>query len=81
MDLSPKQPRSKKASFIFTQNQPNAVILQVPIATFMQMVGLTGPSAKDYLRTYDLDAVIKVPVTEKALMMKSSAFFIPSILD
>ena len=38
----------------------------------MQMVGLTGLSAKDYLPTYDLDAVIKVPVTEKMEFMKKA---------
>jgi hypothetical protein len=38
----------------------------------MQMVGLTGPSAKDYLLTYDLDTVIKVPVTEKMEFMKKA---------
>jgi hypothetical protein len=58
MDLSPKLPRSKKASFVFTQNQTNAVLFQVPIATFMKIVGLTGLPVKDYLLAYDLDAGI-----------------------
>jgi multimeric flavodoxin WrbA len=65
MDLSPKLPKSKKVSFIFTQNHPDTRLFLIRIATFMQMVGLTGLSVKDYLVAYDLDAGIKAPVTEK----------------
>ncbi|NTV28043.1 MAG: NAD(P)H-dependent oxidoreductase [Methanothrix sp.] len=56
MDLSSKLPKSKNASFIFTQSQPYAHLFEVPIATFMQMVGLTVLSVKDHLVAYDLDA-------------------------
>jgi hypothetical protein len=72
MDLSPKLPRSKKSSFIFTQNQPNAVLFQVPIATFMKMVGLTGLPVKDYLLAYDLDARIKTPMIGKREFMEKT---------
>ena len=63
--LEPKLPKSKKVSFIFTQNQPDTRRFLIRIATFMQMVGLIGLSVKDYLVAYDLDAGIKAPVTEK----------------
>ena len=72
MDLSPKLPRSKKSSFIFTQNQPNAVLFQVPIATFMKTVGLTGLPVKDYLLAYDLDARIKTPMIGKREFMEKT---------
>lgn len=72
MDLSPKLPKSKKVSFIFTQNQPDSRLFLTPIATFMQMVGLTGLSVKDYLVAYDLDAGIKAPVTEKKEFMQKA---------
>lgn len=49
MDLSPKLPKLKKVSFIFTQNQPYARLFETPIATFMHMVGLTGLSVKDHM--------------------------------
>jgi multimeric flavodoxin WrbA len=65
MDLSPKLPESKKVSFIFTQNQPDARLFETPITTFMHMVGLTGLSVKDYMIAFDLDAGVKPPVTEK----------------
>jgi hypothetical protein len=44
-------------------------LFEVHIKTFMQMVGLTGLSAKDCLITYDLDAGFKIPVTEKKEFM------------
>ncbi len=69
MDLSPKLPRSKKASFIFTQNQPDARLFETPIRTFMHMVGLTGLSIKDHMIAYDLDAGFKPPVTDKREFM------------
>src|SRR5512136_973614 len=46
MDLSPKMPPGKKVSFIFTQNQPDSRLFGIPVATFMQMVKLTGLLAK-----------------------------------
>jgi multimeric flavodoxin WrbA len=72
MDLSPKLQESKKVSFIFTQNQPDARLFEIPIATFMQMVGLTGVSVKDHLLAYDLDAGIKPSVTEKKEFMEKA---------
>jgi len=72
MDLSPKLPESKKVSFIFTQNQPDARLFETPIATFMQMVKLTGLSLKDHLLAYDLDAGIKPSVTEKKEFMEKA---------
>ena len=72
MDLRPKLPGSKKVSFIFTQNQPDARLFETPIATFMQMVGLTGLSVKDHLVACDLDAGIKTPVTEKKEFMEKA---------
>jgi len=72
MDLSPKLPQSKKVSFIFTQNQPDARMFETPIQTFMQMVGLTGLGVKDHLVVYDLDAGVKAPVTEKKEFMETA---------
>lgn len=72
MDLSPKLQESKKVSFIFTQNQQDARLFEIPIATFMQMVGLTGLSVKDHLLAYDLDAGIKPSVTEKKEFMEKA---------
>ncbi|MFA4877189.1 MAG: flavodoxin family protein [Methanoregula sp.] len=65
MDLSPKMPKVKRISFIFTQNQPDARLFETPVNTFMHMTGLTGLLVKDHLIACDLDAGIKPPVTEK----------------
>jgi multimeric flavodoxin WrbA len=72
MDLSPKLAKSKRVSFIFTQNQPDARLFETPIHTFMHMVGLTGLSVKDHLIACDLDSGIKPPVTEKKEFMKKA---------
>ena len=72
MNLIPKLSKSRKVSFIFTQNQPDARLFETPIATFMHMVGLTGLSVKDHLIAYDLDAGIKTPVTEKKEFMEKA---------
>jgi multimeric flavodoxin WrbA len=62
MNLSPKMPPGKKVSFIFTQNQPDARLFEIPVRTFMQMAGLTGLIPVDYMLACDLDAGIKPPV-------------------
>jgi multimeric flavodoxin WrbA len=69
VDLSPKMP-GKKVSFIFTQNQQDARLFEIPIRTFMQMVSLTGLSPKDHMLACDLDVGIKPPVTEKKDLME-----------
>lgn len=69
MDLSTKLPVSRPASFIFTQNQPDPRLFSRQIGTFMQMVGLTGLSARDHLIAYDLDAGCKPAVTERREFM------------
>jgi multimeric flavodoxin WrbA len=69
MDLSPKVPPGKQGSFIFTQNQPDGNLFEIPIRTFMHMVGLTGFSPRDHMLACDLDAGIKPPVTEKKDLM------------
>jgi multimeric flavodoxin WrbA len=81
MDLSPKLPASKKVSFIFTQNQPDARLFEIPICTFMQVVGLTGLYAKDHLLAYDLDAGIKPSVTEKKEFMEKAYRIGKDLLD
>ena len=69
MDLSPKMPPGKKISFIFTQNQPDARLFDIPVRTFMQMTGLTGLGVQDFMLGCDLDAGSKPPVeTRKELM-------------
>ncbi|MDD1715789.1 MAG: flavodoxin family protein [Methanolinea sp.] len=72
LDLSPKLPKSKEISFLFTQNQPDVRLFETPVATFMRMVGLTGLSVKDRLIAYDLDAGIKPPVTERKEFMEKA---------
>lgn len=69
MNLSPKLPGSMKVSFIFTQNQPDARLFETSITTFMQMVGFTGLTRKDYLVAYDLDSGVKPPVTDNLEFM------------
>lgn len=72
MNLSPKLPKTKKVSFIFTQNQPDARLFDIPITTFMHMVGLTGLTVKDHLVACDLDAGFKPPVMEKKEFMEKA---------
>lgn len=69
MDLSPKMPPGKNVSFIFTQNQPDANLFEVPCRTFMQMVSLTGLAVRDHLLGCDLDAGMKHPVEERKELM------------
>jgi multimeric flavodoxin WrbA len=70
LDLSAKLPKSKRVSFIFTQNQPDARLFETPVKTFMKMTSLTGLSVTDYVIAYDLDAGIKPPVTERKEFME-----------
>ena len=72
VDLSPKMSGSKKVSFIFTQNQPDPLLFDVHIRTFMHMVGLTGMSVRDHMVAYDLDAGHKPPVTGKKEFMEAA---------
>jgi len=72
MDLSPKLPSSKKVSFIFTQNQPDAAMFDRPIRVFMYVVGLTGLGVKDHMVAYDLDAGYKPPVTDHKNFMDAA---------
>ncbi len=69
--LRPKMPQ-KKVSFIFTQNQPDAGLFEASIRTFMQMVGLTGLSPRDFLLACDLDAGVKPPVSGKQEIMEQA---------
>ena len=69
MNLSPKMPPGKKVSFIFTQNQPDATLFEVPCRTFMQMVSLTGLAVQDHMLGCDLDAGIKHRVEERKDLM------------
>jgi multimeric flavodoxin WrbA len=72
MNLSPKMPEGKMVSFIFTQNQPDSRLFVTPIATFIQMVGLTGLSVKDHMLAGDLDAGIKPPVEDNNDFMEQA---------
>jgi multimeric flavodoxin WrbA len=72
MNLRPKMPAGKNVSFIFTQNQPDARLFKIPIATFMHMVGLTGLSVKDHMLACDLDAGIKPPVDGREDLMEQA---------
>ena len=69
MTLVPKMPPGKNVSFIFTQNQPDATLFEVPCRTFMQMVSLTGLAVRDHLLGCDLDAGMKHPVEERKELM------------
>ena len=72
MNLVPKLPKTKRVSFIFTQNQPDARLFQSGIASFMYAVGLSGMTVTDHLIAYDLDAGTKPPVTEKTEFMDAA---------
>jgi len=72
MTLTPKMPPGKKASFIFTQNQPDATLFATPVRTFMQMVSLTGLVVNDHMLACDLDAGIKPPVNERKDLMEQA---------
>jgi multimeric flavodoxin WrbA len=72
MNLIPKLSRSKKVSFIFTQNQPDVHPFESGIGSFMYAVGLSGLSVKDHMIACDLDTGIKPPVTEKAEFMEKA---------
>jgi multimeric flavodoxin WrbA len=65
MNLSPKLPKSKKVSFIFTQNQPDETLFKGGIESFMYAVGLSGMTVKDHMIAGDLDAGFKPTVTER----------------
>jgi multimeric flavodoxin WrbA len=72
MNMSPKLPKSKKVSFIFTQKQPDVHLFEKPLTQFMHMVALTGFSLKDYLIAYDLDAGVNQCVTGKKEFMEKA---------
>jgi multimeric flavodoxin WrbA len=72
MDLTPKMPKGKKVSFIFTQNQPDARLFQGGIDSFMFAVGLSGMAVKDHMIGYDLDAGVKPSVEEKKEFMEKA---------
>jgi multimeric flavodoxin WrbA len=70
--LVPKLPKSKKVSFIFTQNQPDERLFKGGIAAFMYAVGLSGLSVKDHLVACDLDAGYKPPVTGRMDILENA---------
>jgi multimeric flavodoxin WrbA len=72
MNLVPKLPRSKRVSFIFTQNQPDARLFNRGITSFMYAVGLSGLNVKDYMIGCNLDAGIKPPVRENQEIMEQA---------
>lgn len=67
MDLSPKMPKGKKVSSIFTQNQPDARLFQAGTDSFMFAVGLANMAVKDHMIGNNLDAGNKPPVDEKSV--------------
>jgi multimeric flavodoxin WrbA len=72
MNLVPKLPASKKVSFIFTQNQPDARLFEGGIGAFMYAVGLSGLTVMDHMIACDLDTGVKPPVTEKKELMDTA---------
>lgn len=70
MNLVPKLPKTKKVSFIFTQNQPDERLFRKGIEAFMFAVGLSGMTVKDYLIGCNLDAGTKPPVEEHQDLME-----------
>jgi hypothetical protein len=59
-------------SFIVTQNQPDAGFFEVPIRTFMHMVGLTGLEVTDRMLGCDLDAGTTPPVEGREDLMEQA---------
>jgi len=72
MNLMPKLPKTRKVSFIFTQNQPDPRLFVSGIDSFMYAVGLSGLTVKDYLIASDLDAGYKPPVTDNKEFMNKA---------
>jgi len=72
MNLVPKLPKTKKVSFIFTQNQPDERLFRSGIESFMFAVGLSGMTVKDHLVGCDLDAGTKPPVTGRKELMEQA---------
>ncbi|MDD1686785.1 flavodoxin family protein [Methanoregula sp.] len=72
MNLVPKLPKTKKVSFIFTQNQPDERLFRSGIESFMFAVGLSGMTVKAHLVGCDLDAGTKPPVTERKELMEQA---------
>ncbi|MDD4127873.1 MAG: flavodoxin family protein [Methanomicrobium sp.] len=71
-NLVPKLSASKKVSFIFTQNQPDAGFFKSGIESFMFAVGLSGLGVKDSLIAADLDEGRKPPVRENKEYMEKA---------
>jgi putative NADPH-quinone reductase len=72
MNLVPKLQKTKKVSFIFTQNQPDARLFRNGIESFTYAVGLSGLTVKDHLVACDLDAGTKPPVTGQKECMETA---------
>jgi multimeric flavodoxin WrbA len=64
--------KGKKASFIFTQNQPVAGLFANNIESFVRMVEHIGFAAKDRLVAYNLDKGYKPMVTENKQFMQKA---------
>ena len=72
MNVSAKINKGKKASFIFTQNQPYPELFISNINSFKDMFAYMGFEIKDSLIAYNLDKGYKPLVTENLEFMKKA---------
>ena len=70
--LMGRMPGNKRATFIFTQNQPDPELFLDHIKTFMDMVGLVGFDLKGYMVAPNLARGMKPMVTENENLMKAA---------
>ncbi|OHD15315.1 MAG: hypothetical protein A2086_01590 [Spirochaetes bacterium GWD1_27_9] len=72
MNVNSLIPKGKKASFIFTQNQPVPTLFVEYINNFKNMVGFVGFEIKESLLAYNLDKDYKPMVSENPDIMNKA---------
>ncbi|MGB9936631.1 MAG: flavodoxin family protein [Methanobacterium sp.] len=72
MNVGSLLPKGKKASFIFTQNQPNPDLFKDNIKSFEFMLQLIGFELKEDLIAYNLDKGYKPMVSENKDFLKKA---------
>jgi multimeric flavodoxin WrbA len=72
MNVNSLIPKGKKASFIFTQNQPDPTVFVEHTTMFKQMVGFLGFEIKDTLLASNIDKDYKPMVSENKKVMNDA---------
>ena len=81
MNLGSRLPRGKKASLIFTQNQPNETLFLPAIKTFKAVINILGFETKDSLLACNLNKGYKPMVTEDKDTMEKAYILGRHLLD